>query len=86
MILKQTLEEPVNGYWDGGKKQVFEWSIENWENPNTDKKGEFVKVGSWGANHWFNIAKSKTIKQTLANAKRHLRATTKIRSSFEYVE
>lgn len=84
MKLRQTLAHPVNGYWDGGKKQVFNWGIES--NPATDSKGQFVRVGSWQANHWFNVAWSKTIKLTLCNAKKHLKAVTRIPSTFEYVE
>lgn len=83
MKLKQTLQYAVNGYWDGGKKQVFEWSIDG--NVQKDKKGYFVRIGSWGANHWFHVALGKTDKLTLSYAKRHLRKITKIASTFEYI-
>lgn len=84
MVLRQTLVELVDGYWDGGKKQVFDWAING--RPQTDSKGKFIRIGSWTANHWFHVALGKTVKQTLGNAKRHLRATTKIPSSFEYID
>lgn len=83
MQLQQTLCKSVNGYWDGGAKQVFDWSIDS--QPYTDKNGQYIRIGSFAANHWFYIALSKTIKQTLANAKRHLQAITKIPSTFEYI-
>jgi len=27
MILRQILQQAVNGYWDGGAKQIFEWRM-----------------------------------------------------------
>ncbi len=85
MILRQTLDKPIYGYWDGGAKSVFDWFIEG---TSVDNKGEFVKIGSWGANHWFHVAKGKTDKQTLANARRRLSACMKrqgITGKFEYI-
>ena len=84
MKLRQTLAKPVQGYWDGGAKQVFEWEIEG--HPHKDKKGEYVKIGSWQANHWFHVAKGKTEKQTLSYAQKHLKKSTRYPSKFEYVE
>jgi len=83
MILRQTLVNPVNGYWDGGAKQVFDWSISG--KPQQDNLGSFVRIGSYTANHWFYIAVGKTIKQTLSYAKQHLKANTRIPSTFKYV-
>ncbi len=83
--LRQTLPEPVHGYWDGGAKQVFEWSIDSVE--GHDARGTFARVGSWSANHWFHVAKGRTPKLTLRNAMYHLRGTAiGKRSKFEYVE
>lgn len=84
MKLRQTLSKPVNGYWDGGAKQVFDWGIDG--SPATDSKGQYVRIGSFSANHWFHVALGKTVKRTLANAKLHLRAVTRIPSTFEYIE
>jgi len=84
MILRQKLDHPVNGYWDGGKKDTFDWEIDG--PSKSDDKGFFAKIGSWTANHWFHVALSKTEKLTLRNAMLHLRAVTKIPSSFEYIE
>ena len=84
MILRQTFKRPIQGYWDRGAKQVFNWSIQG--SPSTDSKGQYVRIGSWQANHWFHVAVGKTIKLTLSNAKRHLKATTKLDSTFEYIE
>jgi hypothetical protein len=85
MKLRQTLVKPVQGYWDGGAKQVFEWEVESHAG-GRDKKGEFVRVGSYEANHYFHVAKGKTTKQTLGYAKQHLKASTRYPSKFEYVE
>lgn len=81
MILKQTLNQAVPGYWDGGLKQVFEWKIET---PIYPKEG-ISRIGSWNANYWFEVSTGKTEKLTLANAKRHLKASTKYPSTFEYI-
>ena len=80
MILRQTLAHAVNGYWDGGPKRVFNWSIDC---AFTDGKS---RVGSWEANHFFETKTGKTEKQTLSYARRHLQASTKIASTFEYIE
>jgi len=84
MILRQTLEKPVHGYWDGGRKQVFDWKIDG---PiHYDSKGSFVRIGSYDANFWFHVAAGKTDKLTLSYAKRHLRRITTVKSTFEYIE
>ena len=84
MELRQTLAEPINGFWDGGKKQVFDWFIDR--APKTDSKGQFVRIGSFTANHWFCVAVGKTEKLTLSYAKQHLQAVTQVFSTFEYVD
>jgi len=84
MRLKQTLEKPVNGYWDYGKKQVFEWEISAFGG-GSDSKGDFVRIGSFSANHWFNVSIGKTEKLTLSYAKKHLKASTRYPSVFEYI-
>ena len=83
MLLRQTLEHAVNGYWDGGAKQTFDWTIDG--TLRQDSKGYFCRVGSWAANHWFHVAAGKTVKLTLSYAKRHLQAITRIPSTFEYI-
>jgi len=85
--LIQTLEIPINGYWDGGKKKTFHWQIDG--KPKQDDKGWYVRVGSWAANHWFHVAMGRTDKQTLANARRKLTAGMKrngISCTFAYEE
>ena len=91
MVLKLTLTKPINGYWDGGPKQVFNYSIDG--DVQRDSKGQYVRVGSWEANSWFHVSVGKTVKQTLANARRHLLAglnkmakSQLIGYKFEYVE
>ena len=80
MILRQTLEHSVNGYWDGGAKRVFNWEIDK-----DYTGGEYIRVGSFEANYWFNIARGTTEKLTLSYAKRHLSTSTRIASTFEYI-
>lgn len=84
LYLRQTLAAPVHGYWDGGAKQRFDWSIDGVI--GHDSKGNYVRIGSWNANHWFNVAVGKSDKITLCNAKKHLKATKAGKaSSFEYI-
>lgn len=80
MILRQTLDHAVNGYWDGGAKRRFDWSIDR---IFPDGKS---RVGSWEANHYFEVKTGKTEKLTLAAAKAHLKAVTSVPSTFEYIE
>ena len=83
MKLRQTLDKPVHGYWDGGAKQTFDWSVEG--SPATDSKGQYVRIGSFAANHWFHVASGKTEKLTLSYAMKHLKASTRYQSTFEYI-
>jgi hypothetical protein len=86
MELKQELEEPINGYWNGGPKKVFYWRIDS---TSKDSKGYFCKIGSWVANYWFHVAKGKTEKQTLSYAKQKLNSSAKkanIKATFSYVK
>jgi len=85
IALIQELEKPIQGWWDGGPKKYFEWKIEH-RHRGHDAKGTFVRVGSWDANHWFHVAEGKTDKQTLGNARRRLKQTTKVPCTFRYVE
>lgn len=84
MKLRQTLANPVLGYWDGGAKQAFDWIIEGII--AQDSKGKYVRIGSFDANHWFHVAAGKTEKLTLSYAKRHLAATTRLPCTFQYIE
>ena len=84
MILKQTLSHTVDDCWGGSKEQVFNWVING--QPCQNNKGRFVRIGCWALNHWFYVAQGKTEKQTLSYAKQHLRATTRIASTFEYID
>lgn len=86
LSLIQVFEKPICGYWDGGAKKEFEWRIE-WHAHGIDKKGTFVRVGSWDANHWFNVAIGGTEKQTLGNARRKLSRAAKrqgLKCTFNY--
>jgi hypothetical protein len=70
MVLVQTFKESINGFWDGGEKKRFIWSIQG--PVRTDGKGQYVKVGSFEANHWFHVSVGKTDKATLGNARKVL--------------
>jgi len=88
MTLVQTFTNPISGYFDNGPKQHFEWNIEPLH-CGQDSKGKFVRIGSWEANHWFNITLGKTDKITLSNARQKLAASAKRanqKCTFEYKE
>jgi len=64
----------INGYWDGGSKNQFTWTLGKIQ---TDEKGTFQRIHGWEANYWFHVAKGKTDKLTLSNALRHLKTNAK---------
>jgi len=66
-----TLAEPVQGWWDGGKKERFIFTLGR---EFRDTKGVYQRIEGYDANYWFHVAKGKTDKATLANAWRHLRS------------
>ncbi len=82
MILKMTLPEAISGYWDGGKKKIFNWEIERIFKPSDTA---FERVGSFEANHWFWVRKGKSDRATLANARRSLVSKFK-QASFELID
>ena len=87
MKLIQKLEREIGGYWDGGSRSVFSWFIDG--PAKSDKKGQFVRVGSMDANYWFHVALGKTEKMTLANARRKLMAMARksgLKATFTYTE
>ena len=77
MQLVQVFEQPLSGYWDGQVK-TFSWRIDR-HYGGKDVKGFFVRVGSWSANHWFNVALGRTDKETLSFARRRLSSIAKKR-------
>lgn len=84
-ILRQILVELTYGYWDGGKKDTFDWAIDS--QVMKDSKGEFVRIGSFEANIWFHVAKGKTDKMTLSYAKKHIKKICKKQiKEFIYIE
>lgn len=85
VILRQVFEQPISGYWDGGPKSEFHWTIDRLKPRNN---GNAV-VGSWSANAWFQVKLGKTEKGTLGNARRALAARAKRynrRCTFEYLQ
>lgn len=85
--LKLTLSKPIGGFWDGGRKSVFTWSIYK----HSDSGGK-VQVGSWEANQWVRVGSKGTDKQILSRAKTKIYTGLKrnlpkdITYTFEYVE
>ena len=82
MILRQKTIVPIDGYWDGGPKDTFNWHIEKHRsNSHTSR------IGSWEANWWFTVQTGPTDKATLGNARRALQnRRNAVKSSFEYIE
>jgi hypothetical protein len=83
MILRQITEIKGFGYWDGGAKDTFDWSITG--PVQEDKDGKYVRIGFWDANYWFHVSLGKTQKLTLSYAKKHLKKITKLPCIFEYI-
>ena len=79
MILRQTTHNDELGQG----KIDYDWEILGV--PRKDKRGKFVRIGCWKANHWFCIAVGKTDKLTLSYAKRRLQIITMKPSIFRYI-
>lgn len=73
MYLVQELDQYISGYWDGGKKNRFEWIIDHTKRTRPG----YAIVGSIAANHWFTVKAGATEKATLGNARRALGARCK---------
>ena len=67
--IRVKLSEPIDGYWDGGKKQVFEFRPELLE----DDEGQYVKWGSWEANYWFTAGTGRSWNHAISIAKRMIK-------------
>lgn len=66
IVLRQEFAEPIYGMFDYGPKAVFDWHID------TEYEDGKSRVGSWGANAFFEVVTGKTDKATLGNARRAL--------------
>lgn len=87
MKLREIYDKPIHGNWDGGVKQVFDFTLER--DPQKDKDGWYVRVGSFNKNFWFHVSVGKTEKQTWGNVKRRLTTWNKketVKTRYEYVE
>lgn len=74
LVLITYTNEKVGGYWDGGAKDRFTWTLGR----TIQERGrEYQKVHGWEANLWYYVAKGKSDKATLANALRRLRGMMK---------
>lgn len=56
--------EPISGYWDGGRKSFFRFEPEL----HKDKKGYFVKWGSWAMNFYFTVGFGRSWKHAASIA------------------
>jgi len=82
--LKVTLPEPMGGYWDGGKKQTFEFT------PSPCRKKIYPKIdqdfqpkswyqwGSFEANFWFTCLSGVSPKAAVQYARRRLESLCRI--------
>ena len=85
LVLRQIASEPVSGYWDGGKKQVFDWEVEEYFE-GRDSQGRFVRIGSWAANRWFCVGKGRSEKEALGFARKRLIRISRFPCRFELIE
>jgi hypothetical protein len=83
VYIKVRLATPTDGYWDGGRKQEFEFRPD-WNNPNAPRR--FMRWGSWSANFWFTSAVGKTQRLSAKYAIARLRAIIKKPCTIELVE
>jgi hypothetical protein len=67
-IIHLELPEAVYGYWDGGKKQTFDFS----PSPRHFVENGTTQWGSFGANFWFNCGNGKSWKTAVNYAIRRL--------------
>ena len=74
MELHITLNKKIGGFWDGGEKNFFTFSLGKVQK---DSKGEYQRIHGWESNQWFHVAKGKTDKQTLSNAFRFIKGKMK---------
>lgn len=95
LALVQTLNRPVYGYWDGGQKQRFVWTIESlrvraadggYDTAYGDTPATHARIGAWEANHYFTVRVGRTDRLTLSYARAHLRAVSPCQSTFEIVD
>ena len=86
MKLIQRLNKKIGGFWDGGLKDTFEWTVDF---KHKGPKEGTVAVGSWEANHWFCMSGRGGERAILNRAKSILArklAKRGILSEFELVE
>lgn len=86
MILRMTMQRAIAGYWDGGAKDTFDFTIDGL--PRRDALGAFIRVGSIAANHWFHVPLGKTPRVTLGHARRRLAAQARragVPCRFDYI-
>ena len=79
-----TLPEARNGWWDGGKKQVFEFTPTPCgkrifpEIDNSFQPKSWYKWGSFGANFWFTCLSGVSPKSAVQYAKMRLKSFCKV--------
>lgn len=78
LVLRMTLDKPIGGYWDGGLKSVFDFTVQR------EYSDGMSRVGSYEMSQWFEVKTGKTEKQTLSNIKRKKLANG-IHVTWEYI-
>lgn len=77
--IELVLEEPIYGYWDGGKKQYFTFKPSFFEDDSSMEKyskefkpNDDIRWGSYDANFFFPAKSGRSWKQAISIAKRKL--------------
>jgi len=81
MKIEIIFNQPVNGFWDGGKKSggIFEGTAFPMRGDKCDGK---VKFGCYALNFFFSVKQGKTEKDTIESAKRWLKRHCKVPFKF----
>lgn len=75
-----TTGSPIVGYWDGGAKSRFEFTLDA---VLKDDKGRFAKWGSWQANFWFTCGYGRSLKHAARIAATKLARLFRVRVPFK---
>ena len=77
--IELVLEEPIGGYWDGGKKDYFTFEPTFFKNDSNQesrskefKPNDDIRWGSFEANFYFPAKSGKSWNQAISIAKRKL--------------
>lgn len=83
--LKLTFNEPMYGYWDGGKKSGGEFHPQPWNGGVHPGKDCTIKWGCFDLNFWFNCGSGRSWKEAVAIAKRRLQHICQAPATIEII-